>query len=64
MFGYQDVKVKPAQVKLVDDDHLDILIEIDEGPLYHVGKVQVSGDMMRSRDELLELVKLKPGDVF
>jgi len=62
--GYQDVKVKPAQVKLVDEDHLDILIEIDEGPLYHVGKVQVSGDMMRSRDELLELVKLKPGDVF
>lgn len=62
--GYQDVKVKPAQVTLVEDKHLDILIEIDEGPLYHVGTVTVSGDLLRSEDELLKSVALKPGDVF
>lgn len=62
--GYQDVKVKPAEVTLVDDKYLDIMIEIDEGPQYHVGKVNVSGDLMYSEEQLLQGVKLKPGDVF
>ena len=62
--GYQDVKVKPAQVTLVDDKYLDIMIEIDEGSQYHVGKVSVSGDLMYSEEQLLSGVKLKPGDVF
>ncbi len=62
--GYQDVKVKPAQVTLVEDEYLDILIEIDEGPQYRVGKVSVSGDLLRSEDELLGLVQLKSGDIY
>lgn len=62
--GYQDVKVKPAQVALVEDKYLDILIEIDEGSQYHVGNVTVTGDMLRSEEELLRAVKLKSGDVF
>ena len=62
--GYQDVKVTPPQVSLVDDKYLDVLIEIDEGPLYHVGSIDISGDLMRDKDELLGLLKLKPGDVF
>ncbi len=62
--GYQDVKVKPAQVSLIDDKHLDILIEIDEGAQYKVGKVNVSGDLMYPEEKLLRLVKLQPGDIF
>ncbi|SEA10107.1 Beta-barrel assembly machine subunit BamA [Desulfuromusa kysingii] len=62
--GYQDVKVKPAQVTLVEDEALDVLIEIDEGAQYKVGKVSVSGDLMASEEQLLKMVKLKPGDVF
>jgi len=62
--GYQDVKVKPAKVTLVDDKSLDILIEIDEGAQYKVGKVTVTGDLMYPEEKLLALVKLKPGDIF
>ena len=62
--GYQDVKVAPAQVDLVDDEYLDVLIEIDEGPLYHVGTIDVSGDLMRDKDDLFALLTLKTGDVF
>ncbi|MCW9049882.1 MAG: outer membrane protein assembly factor BamA [Deltaproteobacteria bacterium] len=62
--GYQDVKVKPAQLTLVDDKYLDILIEIDEGAQYRVGQVKVSGDLMYTEEKLLRLVKLQPGDVF
>jgi len=62
--GCQDVKVKPAEVVLVEDKYLDIIIEIEEGPIYKVGKVNVSGDMMYTEEQLLMFVKLHPGDVF
>ncbi|MEA3363079.1 MAG: outer membrane protein assembly factor BamA [Thermodesulfobacteriota bacterium] len=62
--GYQDVKVKPAEVTLVKDKYLDILIEIDEGSLYTVGTVNISGDLMFAEEKLLPLVKLQPGGIF
>ncbi|MCK5913430.1 MAG: outer membrane protein assembly factor BamA, partial [Desulfuromusa sp.] len=62
--GYQDVKVRPAQVTLVEDKYLDVLIEIDEGSQYRVGKVSVSGDLMYTEEQLLRLVKLYPGGIF
>ena len=62
--GYQDVKVKPAQVTLVEDKYLDILIEIDEGSQYKVGDIHVTGDLMYEEEQLLRLVKLHPGDIF
>ena len=63
--GYQYVKVKQPQVSLVDDDEsLDVVIEIDPGIQYRVGKVMVSGDLMFSQEKMLRSVKLKPGDIF
>ncbi len=62
--GYQDVKVKQPEVTLVADKHLDIVIEIDEGSQYQVGKVNVSGDLMFPEEKLLEMIKIKSGDVF
>ncbi len=62
--GYQDVKVKPAEVTLIKDKYLDILIEIDEGAQYTVGTLKVSGDLMLAEEKLLPLVKLQPGDIF
>lgn len=62
--GYQDVKVKPAQVTLVDDEELQIEIQIDEGGQYRVGELSLSGDLALEREKLLELVTLQPGDVF
>lgn len=62
--GYQDVIVKTPDVTLVDDKHLDIAIEIDEGPQYRTGDIRVSGDLLYSEEHLLEQIALKPGDVF
>ena len=62
--GYQDVKVKPAQITLIEEKHLDILIEIDEGSQYRVGTVTVSGDLMYTEEQLLRLVKLQPDGIF
>ncbi|MDX2478834.1 MAG: outer membrane protein assembly factor BamA [Desulfuromusa sp.] len=63
--GYQDVKVKPPQVSLIEDKFLDVLIEIDEGAQYRVGQVKVFGDLIfYTEEQLLGWVNLKPGDVF
>ena len=63
--GYQYVKVRQPQVTLIDDNkYLEVVIEIDPGIQYRVGKVMVSGDLMHSQEKMLRLVRLKPGDIF
>lgn len=63
--GYVQVKVKQPRVTLSPDKkYLDILIEIEEGPQFRVGEIDVQGDLLKSRDETLALVKLKKGEVF
>ena len=63
--GYVQVKVRKPQITLVDDNrYMDILIVIEEGPQFHVGKIEVAGDLIKPATEILALTKLKPGDVF
>jgi len=63
--GYMDVKVAQPKLTMINDNrYLDVLIEIDEGPQYRVGKLDIKGDLLKPKAELLQLVKLKSGDVF
>lgn len=63
--GHVQVKVKQPKVTLSEDKkYLDILIEIEEGPQFRVGELDVQGDLLKSREETLALVKLKKGEVF
>lgn len=63
--GYMDVKVKQPEIALIKNDkYLEIVVEIDEGPQYRVGTVGFKGDLLRSSDELLDMISLKSGDVF
>lgn len=63
--GYVQVKVKQPQVTLgPDKKYMDILIEIDEGPQFKVGKVSVQGDLIKPADQILAMTELKPGQVF
>ncbi len=63
--GYPQVKVKnPVIIISGDRKYLDIYIEIEEGDLFRVGKIEVSGDLLFPREELLRKISLKPGDVF
>lgn len=43
---------------------LVITIPIHEGPLYHVDRIGVEGDLIKPADELLKKVKVKTGDIF
>lgn len=63
--GHVRVKVREPVISLVDEDkHMLLLIQIDEGPQYKIGNLDVQGDLIREKDELLSMVSLAPGDVF
>ncbi len=62
--GYIQVKINEPKVDLVDDRYLRIRIEIDEGEQFRVGSVDIQGDLLRDKEELLNQFKLNEGDVF
>jgi outer membrane protein insertion porin family len=63
--GYIRVKVREPVISLVDNlRHMLILIQIDEGEQYRVGKVDAVGDLIDRKEEILSHLELRPGDVF
>lgn len=63
--GYVQAKVKYPEISLVDEGRYMVLtIEIEEGDQFHVGSIDASGDLIKPKDEILALTKLKTGDVF
>lgn len=63
--GYVRVKVRKPVISLVDNDrHMLLLINIDEGAQYRLGKVDAQGDLMHGKEELLQMLAMQPGDVF
>jgi len=63
--GYLQVKVKEPVVKLSDDKkNLTITIRIEEGDQFKVGDIDVKGDLLKPKAELLAMVTFKKGDIF
>jgi outer membrane protein insertion porin family len=63
--GYVQVKVRQPLITIAEDKKgMNVLIEIREGEQFRVGGLDIDGDLLRSKEEILALTKLKPGDVF
>jgi outer membrane protein insertion porin family len=63
--GYVQVKVGNPLVELSPDKQsMYITISVEEGPQYKLGKVDVTGDLLESKDFFLGRVSVKPGEVF
>ena len=63
--GYVRANVRKPVLSLVDDDrHILILLTIDEGDQFKVGKIGVQGDLIDREGEILNLLPLQPGNVF
>ncbi len=63
--GYVQVKVRQPRISLSEDKKkMEIAIEIEEGEQFRVGEVDVSGDLLVDRKEVLALVQLAPGEIF
>ena len=63
--GYLEFNVDSTQVSITPDKKdVYITIAVTEGPQFSVSKVNVAGETLIPRDDVLKLVKLKDGDVF
>ncbi|MDD2556841.1 MAG: outer membrane protein assembly factor BamA [Desulfuromonas sp.] len=63
--GRVRVDVKQPHIVLSEDrTKMDIFIEIDEGPEYHVGQVDIKGDLLLEKDEMLQELDFVLGEVF
>jgi outer membrane protein insertion porin family len=63
--GYLEFNIDSTQVSITPDrEKIYITVAITEGPVYRVGEVKFSGDLIVKEDELRGLVKVSKGDVF
>lgn len=63
--GYIQVRVKgPVTRLLPDNKSMELLYEIEEGPQFFIGRLDVSGDLLKNKQQLLEVMTLHAGDVF
>lgn len=56
--GFVEVKVGDPKVEQKEDE-LIITFYIDEGPRYRVGTVEVTGDLIKDREQLLSMLKIR-----
>ncbi|MFN2540626.1 MAG: outer membrane protein assembly factor BamA [Chthoniobacterales bacterium] len=61
--GYIDAEVKDVR-KQRADGRMVIVISVNEGPLYHVGKINVSGYHVTSEEKIRALLKMKEGGIY
>lgn len=61
--GYIDHKIGEPII-LRDRDGLEVVIRIDEGQQYRVGKVEIGGDLLQDGNQMLKQVKLTTGQIF
>jgi len=63
--GFINARVGEPKVRY--DKKLDgfvVTFEVYEGPQFHIKRVSVAGDLVRPADEIMEVIKIKKGDVF
>jgi outer membrane protein insertion porin family len=64
-WGFADVKVAKPVVNLdVDREFVRMTFEVEEGVQYNVAAIDVSGDLLFTKEELFAAMKLKPGELF
>ena len=63
--GYLEFNIESTQVSITPDrEKIYITIAITEGPVYRVGDVKFSGELIVSEAELRSLTQVRTGDVF
>ncbi len=63
--GYLEFNVESTQVAISADKHdIYITINISEGEKYAVSSVKLAGDLLLPEEELISLVKIKPGESY
>ena len=63
--GYINVKIDPPDVELSPDRrYVYITIRVEEGEQFNIGSIDVSGDLLFPKEELMKYIGSKEGEVF
>ncbi|NOR72700.1 MAG: outer membrane protein assembly factor BamA, partial [Mariprofundaceae bacterium] len=63
--GYLDVAIESVQISLTPDKKAFYLtFALHEGPQYSVSKIDVQGDLVPSREVLMEAIELEEGELY
>lgn len=61
--GYIDVEIKEVRRERTNG-RLNIVVAIVEGPIYHVGKITITGEKIADEKKIRALFKMKEGSVY
>jgi outer membrane protein insertion porin family len=63
--GHLDIVIESVQISLTPDKKSFYLtFALHEGPQYSVSRIEVQGDMMPSREALMEAIEFEKGDIY
>jgi outer membrane protein insertion porin family len=63
--GYADFNVTSTQVAIAPEkDDIFITINVDEGEVYKISDVKITGEMVVPKEQLEALVLVKPGQIY
>lgn len=63
--GYLKFAVLDQQVQMsADKRHVNIVIRVSEGPVYHVSGFVLAGKLLGLKEQFMSFIKIKAGDVF
>jgi outer membrane protein insertion porin family len=63
--GYLEFNIESTQVSITPDrEKIYITMVMSEGPVFRMGEIKFSGDLILHEPELRALLRIKPGDVF
>ncbi|MGQ9508035.1 MAG: outer membrane protein assembly factor BamA [Thermodesulfobacteriota bacterium] len=62
--GFLEVKILEPKIDLGDPRRIRIEIEIEEGPLYRFGDIDFRGDVLTTREDLFQSIKIKRNDIY
>jgi outer membrane protein insertion porin family len=61
--GYVDHKIDEPVI-LRARDGLEVVIRVDEGQQYRVGKVEIGGELIQDGEQMLKQIKITSGQIF
>ena len=63
--GYLDMRVVSDSLMVNEaKGEMRLLVDVEEGPQYHVGDVAIEGNSRFSRSDLRQLLEVEPGEIF
>jgi len=62
--GYLQAKVGRPKVDIKENKGIYITFPISEGPLFTIGTIDITGELLLSKEELMKKLDLKTGDIM